>query len=252
MAQTQTDSERKRANRERTALCRARKKERAAAETIADEERRFEEFNQWRVRERLVFPGEIEAFENAENCVDAVRVSREFLLALGQLDTQAGECLLDIERRVCFAWAKAGAPLLNRNTIRLDTSVADTTGIYLYDFNQKWVPLEGADLPIDISTLPVIVVPELVEVPAVDTPVIVEVAPTIEDTVAPTLEEQLAMEHRRQKGLCPVAPREALLLKTQQDAMDEKSRKLSQANEARELALEKRLGTYAYEAEKRF
>jgi hypothetical protein len=179
--QTQTDSERKRANRERTALCRARKKKRAAAEAIADEERRFEEFNQWRVRERLVFPGEREAFVDADSCPDALAVCREYLVALGQPDIQFGECLLGAEKRVITAWCQSGGPLLNRNILRLDTSVADTTGIYLYDFDQKWVPLEGADLPIDISTLPVIVVPELVEVPAVDT----AGTATTEDTEVP-------------------------------------------------------------------
>jgi hypothetical protein len=242
MAQTQTDAERKRLQRERTAKHRAKVKEQSAIDALANEQKRRDEFDAWRVAQRLVSPGEIEAFQNAEDCEAALTVAREYILALGQPDVQAGETLLDVERRVVSAWVEQGAPLLNRNTLRLDTSVASIADGYTFDFDTQWVPIDGANEVIDISTLPVIEVPALVEVPAADTPVIVEAAPTIEDTVAPTLEEQLAMEHRHQTGLCRVSPQEALMLKTQQDAMDEKSRKLSQANEARELANERRLG----------
>jgi hypothetical protein len=241
-----SDTARKQSQRERTAKSRQKRKEQAANDLTAAEQRRFEEFNKWRRTERLVSPGEIEAFVNAENCVDALTIAREFLVALNQPAVQPGETLLDVERRAVSAWCAAGAGLLNRNTLRIDTSTASTIDGYTFDFENKWVLLPGANDVIDTSALAVI------EVPAADTPAIVEVAPTIEDTVAPTLEELKAMEHRHQTGLCRVSPQEALLLKTQQDAMDEKSRKLSQANEARELALEKRLGTYAYEAEKRF
>jgi hypothetical protein len=179
--QTQTDSERKRANRERTALCRARKKERAAAEAIADEERRYEEFNQWRRTERMVSPGELEANVNAETVGDALIVSREFLLAMNLPDVAAGESLLDVEKRVIVAWLKIGAPLFSRITLKFDPEAGSTIDGYTFDFDTKWIPLEGADLPIDIATLPAIVVPELVEVPAVDT----AGTATTEDTEVP-------------------------------------------------------------------
>jgi hypothetical protein len=174
--QTQTDAERKRANRERTALCRARKKERAAAEAIAYEERRFEEFNQWRVRERLVSPGEIEAFVNAESVEDAVQVTREYLVAMGLPDVQAGQTLQDIERIVVAGFCAPGGGLLNRNTLRIDASTASTTDCcYTFDFDKSWVALPGSDQPIDITTLPAIEVPA-----AVDT-----AGTTTEDTEVP-------------------------------------------------------------------
>jgi hypothetical protein len=247
-----SNEDRKASQRERTRKHREKVKEQAVIAAAVDEERRFQAFNDWRTEQRLVTPGEREAFINAESVEDALRVAREFLVALNQPDVQPGETLLDVERRVISAWCAAGtAPLLNRNTIRLDTSVATAESDFDFDFDTKWIPLPGANELIDVSTLSVIVVPEVVEVsPAVDTPITVEHWRL--PAYAPTLEEQLAMEHRHQTGLCRVSPQEALMLKTQQDAMDEKSRKLSQANEARELALEKRLGTYAYEAEKRF
>jgi len=251
-----SDAQRKQSQRERTAKHREKMKARSAEQVAAAEQRRRGEFDLWRVHERLVIPGEREAFVDAESVPDALTVAREFLLALGQPDAKPGETLLDVERRVIThptsGWFAIGAPLLSRANLKFDTSTASTTDGYVFVFDKSWVALPGSDQLIDVATLPVIEIPAVPDVPALDTPVIVEVAPTIEDTVAPTIEEQLAMEHRRQKGFCPVAPREALLLKTQQDAMDEKSRKLSQANEARELANERRLGpvAYAYEQSK--
>jgi len=240
-----SDAERKKSQRERTAKSRAKRKERSAAEVAAEEERRFEEFNQWRRTERLVSPGEVEAFVDAETCSDALLVAREFLIALGEPDVKSGETLLDVERRAAMGWIKIGAPLLSRITLKFDTSTGSTTDGFTFDLDSRWVPLPGSNEVIDVSTLPVIEVPEVVEAsPVADTPAIVE------DTVAPTIEQQRAMEHRRQTGLSRVTPQLALMLKTQQDAMDAKAREISARNEARELALEKRLGTYTYEAEK--
>jgi hypothetical protein len=180
--QTQTDLERKRANRERTALCRARKKERAAAEAIADEGRRFEEFNTWRRTERMVSPGELEANVNAESVEDALTTAREFLARLNLPDVQPDESLLDVERRVHFGWMKIGALLFSRVTLKFDPETGSTTDGFTYDFDTKWVRLPGADLPIDVSTLQSIVVPEVVEVsPAVDT----AGTATTEDTEVP-------------------------------------------------------------------
>jgi hypothetical protein len=246
MPQTQTDSERKRLQRERTRKHREKVKERAANDATAAEQRKKDEFDAWRKKERLVFPGEIEAFENAETVEDALQVAREFLVALNQPDIFAGECLLDGEKRVVESWCAAGAPLLNRDTLRLDTSVASTEP-YTFNFDNRWAALDGANELIDVSTLPVIVVPELVS-PAVDTDTPITVEHWRLPAYAPTLEEQLAMEHRHQTGLCRVSPQEALMLKTQQDAMDAKAREISASNEARELANERRLGTYAYDA----
>jgi hypothetical protein len=245
MAQTQTDAERKRLQRERTAKHREKMKARSVEDALANEQKSRDEFDAYRVTHRLVSPGEIEAETNAESVVDALQIAREFLVALGMPDVQPGETLLKLERRVVTAWLEIGAPLLSRITLKFDHSTGSTTDGFTYDFDTKWVALPGAaDLLIDISTLPVIVVPEVVGVsPAVDTP---DTPITVEHwrlpAYAPTLEELKAMEHRSQTGLCPVTPREALLLWKQQEAMDEKSRKLSAANEARELANERRLG----------
>jgi hypothetical protein len=200
--QTQIDAQRRKSQRDRTRKHRAKVKAESANTLAATEQRTaytLDEFNAWRVRLNLVFPGERAPFTDAEVCGDALTVAREFLIALNEPDVQFEESLLKVERRVVKAWCEAGCPLLNRDTRRLETSVADTTGIYLYDFDQKWVPLEGADLPIDISTLPVIVVPELVEVPAVYTPPIVEVAPTIEDNITPTIEAAIMKAQQREE-----------------------------------------------------
>jgi len=241
MAQTQTDSERKRLQRERTRKHREKVKERAANDATAAEQRKFPEFNSWRTEQRLVSPGEREAFINAESVEDALQVAREFLVALGMPDVQPGETLLKLERRVVTAWLEIGAPLLSRITLKFDHSTGSTTDGFTYDFDTKWIPLDGANEVIDL-TLPAIVVSAVFEVPAADTPALV-------DTGAPLTPGEIeAMEYRHQKGLSKVAPQLALLLKTQQDAMDAKAREISARNEKRELEKEKRLGVaYAYE-----
>ena len=241
MAQTQTDAERKRQQRERTAKHRAKVKAESANDLAANEQKSRDEFDAYRVTHRLVSPGEIEAETNCESVGAALQIAREFLVALGMPDVQPGETLLKLERRVVTAWLEIGAPLLSRITLKFDHSTGSTTDGFTYDFDTKWVALKGSHELIDVSTLPAIEVPEVVEVsPAVDTPITVEHWRL--PAYAPTLEELKAMEHRSQTGLCPVTPREALLLWKQQEAMDEKSRKLSAANEARELANERRLG----------
>jgi hypothetical protein len=194
--QTQTDAQRRKAQRERTAKRRQKIKEQEAGEFAAAEQRRreerckarlavsgevaapeeflFAEYMHWRRTERLVFPGEVAPDENAQTCADALLVAREFLAALHKPGIKSGETLLDIEHRVLNAWAAAGGPLLNRNTRKLETSVAGPA--FDFDFD-KWTMLDGADLPIvDIAPLPAIVVPTpavsdslSVEVPAVDT-----------------------------------------------------------------------------------
>jgi hypothetical protein len=232
------EQKRKREQRERTAKHRAKVKQQAQNDDLANEQKSRDDFDSWRVSQRLVSPGEIEAFVNAESLADAIISCREFLVVLGVPDIQPNESLLSAERRVLTAWCEAGAPLLSRNNLRFAEETRSDDG-YAFDFD-KWIPIEGSDAPID-ATLSVIVVPEVVEVsPAADTPITVEHWRL--PAYAPTLEEQLAMEHRHKMGLCPVAPREALVLKIRQDAMDEKSRKLSQANENREQANERRLG----------
>jgi hypothetical protein len=188
----QTEAQRKKSQRERTAKSRAKAKEQSANNRVANEQRREEEFNLWRVRSRLVFPGEREAFRDAETSPDALIVAREFLVALGQPDVQPGECLLDAERRVMAAWCAIGAPLLDRNTLRFDTATASAES-YAFDFDNKWIPLLGSDEPIDNATLPVIEVPAVVEVSAAEIP-----APAIvEDTTA----KQLAFEVARRAQL---------------------------------------------------
>jgi hypothetical protein len=222
-----TDVERKKSQCARTRKHREKVKGRAEEQVATAEQRRKKEFDDWRRRDRLAFPGELEAFQDAQNCSDALIVAREYILALGQPDVQAGETLLDVERRVVSAWVEQGAPLLNRNTLRLDTSVASTADGYTFDFDTQWVPIDGANEVIDISTLPVIEVPAAVDSPTV------EVAPTIEDIAAKEL-----------------AIRVATICKAQQDRCDAEGRRISARNEQRELEKEKRLGVaYAYDAE---
>jgi hypothetical protein len=204
-----TDAQRKKSQRERTAKHRAKVKKESANDLAADEQRRRNEFDSWRVRSRLVSPGEREAFVDAETCPDALTVAREFLVALAQPDIQAGECLLDVERRVVTAWCAIGAPLLNRNTLRFDTETASAES-YAFDFDKKWVALPGSDEPIDITMLPA------AEVPAVE---------IVEDTAA----KQLAIKV-------------AAICKQQQDACDADARRISAKNLQRELEKEKRLG----------
>jgi hypothetical protein len=198
--QTQTDAQRRKAQRERTAKHRQKIKEQEAGEFAAAEQRRreerckarlavpgevaaseeflFAEYMHWRRTERLVFPGELAPDEDARTCAEALILVREFLAALHKPGVKSGQTLKEIETRLLIAWAEAGGPLLNRNTRKLELSVAGPS--FDFDFD-TWVFLEGADLPIgDIAPLPAIVVPT----PAVSDSLSVEVAPTIEDTVA--------------------------------------------------------------------
>jgi hypothetical protein len=219
-----TDAQRKKEQRDRTAKSRQKAKEQKAAEALADEELRreercarrlavsgeiaaseeflFAEYMNWRRENHLVFPGEIAPDENALTCADGLQISREFLLALHKPGMKSGESLLDVEKRVLIAWAEAGGPLLNRNTRKLELSVAGPA--FEYDFD-KWSALEGADLPItDITPLPAIV-HELVEVSA-----IVEVSPTIEDTVTPAVPDFPPVEEEDN-----MAPIEAAIARAQ-------------------------------------
>jgi hypothetical protein len=228
--QTQTDAQRRKSQRERTAKSRAKRKERSAAEVAADEERRFEEFNQYRRTERLVMPGEVEAFQNAEDCEAALAVARQFLAALGQADVRPGESLIDVERRVTTAWCVAGAGLLNRNTLKIDTSTASTIDGYTFDFDTKWIPLEGADVLIDTSTLLAIEIPAVVEVPTVEVP-------------AQAATDDPAFKNYR-------TPELDAMIKATQAAIDTDARRISAKNLQRETEREKRLGVgYAYDAE---
>src|ERR1700730_8598662 len=126
MAQTQTDSERKRLQRERTRKHREKVKERSANDALANEQKSKDQFDQWRVANRLVSPGEREAFVNCETVADAQCVCREFLAALHQPDIMVNESLLSAERRVIEAWIAIGAPLLNRNNLRFDEETGST------------------------------------------------------------------------------------------------------------------------------
>jgi hypothetical protein len=226
MAQTQTDSERKRLQRERTRKHREKVKEQAAIAAAADEERRFEEFNEHRRAERLVMPGEREAFINAESVEDALQVAREFLAALNQPDIQCGESLLSVERRVMTAWIKIGAPLLNRNTLSFDEETGSTIDGFTFDFDKRWIPIEGSDAPIDVA-LPVI------EIPAAAP------APLPPPVPAVTWDDPAFKNYRTDEV--------AELCKAQQDRCDADARRISARNEKRETEREKRLGvSYAY------
>jgi hypothetical protein len=134
------------------------------------------------------------------------------------------------------AWCEAGAGLLNRNTLRIDTSTASTIDGYTFDFDTKWIPLEGADVLIDTSTLLAIeipAVPAVCEVPTVDTPAISNHAndPALKNYRTPELD-----------ALCKITQARA----------DAEARKISARNEQRELEKERRLGpvAYAYEQSK--
>jgi hypothetical protein len=229
MVQTKSDSERKRLQRERTAKSREKAKQRAANGETTNEQRRKEEFDDWRRRDRLVFPGELEAFQDAETCADALTVAREFLLVLGEPDVKPGETLLDTERRVIEAWSRVGCPLLNRNNLTLDFSVACVDG-FVFDFDTRWVSLTGANEVIDIATLP------FIEVPAV--PAAVD-SPTVEAT--PTIVNDPALKNYR-------TPEVIAKCKQLQDMIDADARAIGKKNLQRELDKEKRLGpAYAYE-----
>jgi hypothetical protein len=223
-----SDAQRKASQRERTAKHREKLKARSAEDVLANEQKRRDEFDQWRTEQRLVTPGEREALINAESVEDALQVAREFLVALNQPDLQPGETLRDVERRTVSAWCAAGAGLLNRNTLRIDASTASTIDGYTFDFDTKWIPLEGADAPIDI-TLPIIVVPEIVEAPAV-----------VQAPPAPQWDDPALKNYR--------TPEVAAICKAQQDACDANARAIGKKNLQRELDKEKRLGpAYAYE-----
>jgi hypothetical protein len=225
------DAERKRQQRERTAKSRAKRKEQSAIDAVANEQKSRSAFDAYRVQHRLVSPGEVEAFQNAETCSDALLVAREFLIALNQPDIQAGESLLSAERRVMTAWIEVGAPLLNRNTIRFDAETGSTIDGFTFDFDSKWVPLPGSTELIDVASLPVIEIPTVAEVPAVYTP------------VTPAIVNDPALKNYR-------TPEVTAICKAQQDACDADARRIGNRNLERELLREKRLGVaYAYDAE---
>jgi len=223
----QTESERKKSQRERTAKHREKMKARSVEDALANEQKRFDQFNTWRSANRLVFPGEVDAHINAETMEAALQVAREFLIALNQPDIQPGECLLGAERRSVAAWAEAGCPLLNRNTLRLDMSVASVDDGCVFDSDTKWIPLPGSDQPIDVATLAVIERPAVEAAPAVDTPAIVE-------EFAEFDAQQLAV-------------RESPLYKAQVNGCSALSRIQCEKNLQRETERELRLGVgYAY------
>jgi hypothetical protein len=223
-----SDIERKESQRLRTAKSRQKRKEQAVIAAAADEERRFEEFNEYRRTERLVMPGELEAFQDAASCPDALTVAREFLAALNLPDVQPGETLLDVERRAMAGFCAPGGGLLNRNTLRIETSTASTTDGFTYDFDTRWIQLPGSDQLIDVATLPVIEIPAVCEVPAVDTPAITD------HTNDPAFRN-----HRSEEVIA--------ICKAQQERCDTEARKISAANLEREIEKEKRVGVgYAY------
>jgi hypothetical protein len=222
-----SETERKRSQRERTAASRERAKQRVADSEAGNEQKSKDQFDQWRVANRLVSPGERQAFVNCETVADALQVCREFLAALHQPDIMVNESLLSAERRVMTAWIKIGAPLLNRNNLRFDEETGSTIDGFTFDFDSKWVPLPGSDEIIDVSTLPAIVIPAVVEVPAV---------PAVQ---APAIVNDPALKNYR-------TPEVVARCKQQQDACDAEARKIAANNLERELAKEKRLGAYAY------
>jgi hypothetical protein len=127
------------------------------------------------------------------------------------------------------AWCEAGAGLLNRNTLRIDTSTASTIDGYTLNFD-KWIPLDGANEVIDISTLPVIEVPAAAPAP---------LAPPVP---AVTWDDPALKQYRTEEV--------AAICKQQQDASDANARAIGKKNLQRELEREKRLGVgYAYDAE---
>jgi hypothetical protein len=226
----QTESERKKSQRERTAKHREKMKARSANDVLANEQKRFDQFNTWRSANQLIFPGEIAAGQNAETVGDALQVAREFLISLNQPDVQPGESLLNVERRSVEAWAMAGFPLLCRDTLLLDFTVASTDDGFVFSFD-RWIPIAVAHDLIDISTLPIIVVPEIVEAPA---------APPAPQ--APQWDDPALRNYR--------TPEVAAIIKITQDAMDVQARKIAAANLERESLREKKFGIgYAYDAE---
>jgi hypothetical protein len=125
--------------------------------------------------------------------------------------------------RTVTAWCAAGAGLLNRNTLRIDTSTASTTDGYVFDFDKSWVALPGSDQPIDVATLPVIEQPEIVEMVAADTPAVSNRA------------DDPAFKNYR-------TPEIDALCKAQQDACDKEARRICANNLERELRRERREG----------
>jgi len=230
MAQTQTDSERKRLQRERTAKHREKLKARSVEDALANEQKRKDEFDRWRVANRLVSPGEREAFVNCETVADELQVCREFLVALHQPDIMVNESLLSAERRVIEAWIKIGAPLLNRNNLRFDEETGSIIDGFTFEFDSKWIAQPGANEVIDVASLPVIVVPEVVEAPAAYTPA----APAI------TWDDPALRQYP--------SPEVAAACAQTQAAMDVQARKIAAANLERESLREKKFGIgYAYD-----
>jgi hypothetical protein len=223
------EQKRKREQRERTAKHRAKVKAEAANNDAADELHRRDDFDQWRRAQRLVTPGEIEAFVNAESITDAIISCREFLVALGASDIQPNETLLSAEKRVLEAWVKIGAPLLNRNTLKFDEETGSTIDGFTFDFDKSWIPIEGSDAPIDVA-LPVIEIPAAAPAP---------LAPPVP---AVTWDDPAFKNYRTDEV--------AELCKAQQDRCDAGARRIAKTNLQRELEKEKRLGVgYTYDTE---
>jgi hypothetical protein len=224
------EQKRKREQRERTAKHRAKVKQQAQSDDLANEVHRRDDFDLWRVAQRLVSPGEIEAFVNAESLTDAIISCREFLVALGAPDIQPNETLLSAERRVIEAWIEIGAPLLSRNALRFDLETGSTSDGFTFDFEKSWAPIEGSDAPIDVASLPVIEIPASAPAP---------LAPPVP---AVTWDDPAFKNYRTEEVIA--------ICKAQQERCDTEARKISAANLERETLREKRLGVgYAYDAE---
>jgi hypothetical protein len=224
-----SETERKRSQRERTAASRERAKQRVADSEAGNEQRSKDQFDQWRVANRLVSPGERQAFVNCETAADALQVCREFLAALHQPDIMVNESLLSAERRVIEAWIAIGAPLLNRNSLRFDEETGSTIDGFTVEFDSKWIALPGANEVIDVASLPALEIPTVVEVPA---------APPAPP--APQWDDPAFKNYR--------TPEVVATCKAQQDACDADARRISAKNLKRETEREKRVGVgYAYD-----
>jgi hypothetical protein len=224
-----TDAERKRQQRERTQRHRDKIKAQSAIDAVANEQKSRDEFDSWRVSQRLVSPGEIEAFVNAESLADAIISCREFLAALHQPDIMVNESLLSAERRVIEAWIKIGAPLLSRNSLRFAEETGSTIDGFAFDFDGRWLPLSGAHDLIDVATLPAIVIP------AADTPAAV---PAVLTPATPSWDDPAFKNYR--------TPEVIAICKAQQERCDANARAIGKKNLQRELEKEKRLGPVAY------
>jgi hypothetical protein len=115
-----------------------------------------------RVKAGKCFLGEISPGEDAATIADALQVAREMARALNIVDVEAGESLIQFERRVWDGWIRRDAPFLNRDK---QTLVKGWGGDYFVEhcggFDKCWSPLPGSDAAIaSLPELPPI--PEIV------------------------------------------------------------------------------------------